>query len=71
MNYDSNGFPKVLRAKEAAKYLGVSLSTFNRMVKASSLEGQRVFLSLRATGWTVETLDNFVRSRTGKLQEGV
>ena len=62
--------PKILRAREAAKYLSVSLSTFNRMVKSSTLDDQRVFLSLRATGWTVETLDNFVRNRTGKQQKG-
>ena len=55
--------PNVLRAKDAAKYLGVSISTFYRIVNTSSLKDEKVFISKRAVGWTIDALDSYIASQ--------
>lgn len=54
--------PKVLRAKEAAAYLGIAKSTFWRWVKDEVLpEGTE--LSPRCRVWEVADMDAFLESK--------
>lgn len=54
--------PKILRPKEAARYLGIGLSTFWRWVQQGILpQGTR--LSARCTVWRIDALDTFLESR--------
>ncbi len=58
----TNITPKVLRAKDASKYLGISVPTFWRWVQAGTLpKGTR--LSNRCTVWKICDLDLFLSSK--------
>ncbi|MCC8194793.1 MAG: helix-turn-helix domain-containing protein [Deltaproteobacteria bacterium] len=60
---------KVLRAKDAAAFLGLGVSTFWRWVKDGRLpKGTR--LSARVTVWRVSDLESFIEQQTAQ-QGGV
>ena len=54
----------VLRAKEAAGFLGIGLSTFWRWVKDGRLP-QGIHLSARATVWRISVLEAFIEQQAG------
>lgn len=56
-----------LRAKEAAQYLGIGVSTLWAFTKAGQLRSIR--LSPRVTVWAKSELDAFVSSRAGAHNE--
>lgn len=51
--------PNVLRAQEAASYLGIAVSTFWRWVAQGKLP-KGIRLSTRCTVWKREELDNYL-----------
>lgn len=51
-----------LRPKNAAAYLGISISTFWRWVQRGTLP-KGVRLSPRCTIWKIEALDTFIKSK--------
>jgi len=55
-------FNGVLRAKEAAGFLGIGLSTFWRWVKEGRLP-QGIHLSARATVWRLTALEAFIEQQ--------
>jgi len=55
----------VLRAKDAAAFLGIGLSTFWRWVKDGRLP-QGIHLSARATVWKISALESFIEQQAGQ-----
>ena len=51
---------RLLRAREAAEYIGTSLSTFWEFVKEGKFE--RVFLGKKMVRFDVRDLDNYIDS---------
>jgi predicted DNA-binding transcriptional regulator AlpA len=62
----------VLRAKDAAKFLGIGLSTFWRWVADGKIK-QGIHLGSRVTVWERTTLEKFIADATEKsaVQGGV
>lgn len=58
--------PKVLRPKEAAVYLSVSLTSFWRIVKRGELP-KGIKVSPRCSVWRVEVLDNYLAQKEQAL----
>lgn len=56
---------KVLRAKEVAQYLAISIRTLYRWIEQDNFpKGKK--LSKRITVWEVEALDNFLAEKLGE-----
>lgn len=55
-------YPKVLRPREAASYLQISLASFWRLVKRGELP-KGIKLSTRCSVWRVEVLDNYIKRK--------
>jgi excisionase family DNA binding protein len=58
----------VLRAAEAAKYLGIGKSTFWAWTKANKIPKADIHLGVRITLWRRETLDKFLSSAEAEKQ---
>lgn len=51
--------PQILRAKQAADFVGIGLSTFWRWVKEGRLP-QGIHLSARCTVWKISDLEDYI-----------
>ena len=67
--FEKNFSGGVVRAKQAAAFLGLGESTFWRWVKNGKLP-QGIHLSARATVWKIADLEAFIEQQTA-LQGGI
>jgi predicted site-specific integrase-resolvase len=58
---------RLLTREKAAKWLGVSIATFDRLRYAGQIHA--VHLTSRRVGFTVEELERFVREHTESLYQ--
>ncbi len=63
MNLTTHLTLKVLRAKDAAHFIGIGVSTFWRWVQEGRLP-QGIRLSSRCTVWRVRDLEDFLNGKT-------
>jgi predicted DNA-binding transcriptional regulator AlpA len=54
---------KILRPKDGANRLSVSLATFWRIAKQEDFPS-KILISKKAVGWNADEIDEYLRSRT-------
>ena len=62
------GWPRGMRAALAAAYVGVSVSTLNRLCQAGDFPAS-VQITPRAAVWLIEDLDAWLDRRAGRVPE--